>query len=54
MASRRKERERRWNKFKVNQYREWQTKYPGLKQQTYINFETAKKIGLPLKKGDTR
>ena len=54
MCSRRKEREKRWNKFKVNQYREWQTKYPGLKQQTYINFETAKKIGLPLKKGDTR
>ena len=49
-----KERQIKWNKFKTDRYREWQTKYPGLKQQTYISFETAKKIGLPLKKGDTR
>ena len=52
--SRNKEREILWNKFKTDRYREWQTKYPGLKQQTYISFETAKKIGLPLKQGDTR
>ena len=51
--SRNKEREILWNKFKTDRYREWQTKYPGLKQQTYISFETAKKIGLPLKQGDT-
>ena len=52
--SRNKEREIKWNKFKTDRYREWQTKYPGLKQSTYISFETAKKIGLPLKQGDTR
>ena len=52
--SRNKEREIKWNKFKKDRYREWQTKYPGLKQQTYISLETVKKIGLPLKKGDTR
>ena len=52
--SRNKEREILWNKFKTDRYREWQTKYPGLKQSTYISFETAKKIGLPLKQGDTR
>ena len=49
-----KEGQRRYNKMKMNRYRKWQKKYPDLKQQTYINFETAKKMGLPLKEGDTR
>ena len=54
MSRKDKERQIKWNKFRTDLYREWQTKYPGLKQQTYISFETAKKIGLTLKKGDTR
>ena len=54
MSRKDKERQIKWNKFKTDRYREWQTKYPGLKQQTYISFETAEKIGLPLKQGDTR
>ena len=36
------------------QFNEWRTKYPSLKQITYISFAIAKKMGLTRSKWDTR